>query len=390
MNHVRHQLAVGIPRQEHEAFRREVRGYVQQVDAICRHHRAAPKDLPPPSFQAYRFLKDLDLSRLPVPAEGQPSPAPPLRMRGMVSMVAAVQDRLAEAAAMPDPAAAARDSAALTGLIQSGLDAVDAAATETGGSPHHLPTPSRRAWQWLRFLAEPTNRQEHVTALAAASKLAADVAGHPARPRQIRHLPIAVRFYHSRSLTRSQVTGEQVEIELNEAYIVAPDDVLAAAIRASLMPKARQDRAITKAFSVSDDAQEVTLALELAGETPASSQRTRGRHFDLAAVFDRVNRQCFKGELTRPRLTWSQRHTGRTLGHYQPSADTVMLSISLDDPRVPPYVVDFVMYHELLHRQLGTQVVNGRVLAHTPAFRAAERRFPAYDKTQAWLKKWPH
>jgi hypothetical protein len=48
------------------------------------------------------------------------------------------------------------------------------------------------------------------------------------------------------------------------------------------------------------------------------------------------------------------------------------------------------MYHELLHRQLGALVVNGRVMAHTQAFYRAERRFPAYDRVQQWLKKWPH
>ncbi len=46
---------------------------------------------------------------------------------------------------------------------------------------------------------------------------------------------------------------------------------------------------------------------------------------------------------------------------------------------VPAYAVDFVMYHELLHKQLGVKVVNGRRYAHTPAFREAELAFKRYD-----------
>lgn len=388
MNHVRHQLAVGIPRQEQEAFRSEVRGYVEQAEAICRHHRAAPKDLPAPSYHAYRFLKDLDLRRLPLPEDGRAPAAAPLRMQGMIRTVAAVQDLLAEAAAQPDPAAAALESATLVDLVRTSLECVESAAAKTGGSPHHLPTPSRRAWQWLCFLNEGVNRQEHVTALTAAGRLAGELHDHPDRPPRTRRLPVVVRFYHSRALAGSRVADGTVQVELNECFIVAPDDVLAAAIRASVIPKATRDRAAVKAFSLTEDAQEVMLALELAGEPAAGAQRTRGRHYDLATVFDRVNRRYFRSAHTRPRLLWSQRHSGRTLGHYQPSADTVMLSVSLDDPGVPDYVVEFVMFHELLHRQLGAQVVNGRVQAHTAAFRAAECRYPAFERTQKWLRQW--
>ena len=57
-----------------------------------------------------------------------------------------------------------------------------------------------------------------------------------------------------------------------------------------------------------------------------------------------------------------------------------MLSISLDDPRVPSSLVDFVMYHELLHKKHGAVLVNGRRLVHSPQFRAEERRFPDYSE----------
>ena len=70
-----------------------------------------------------------------------------------------------------------------------------------------------------------------------------------------------------------------------------------------------------------------------------------------------------------------------------PSTDTVMLSVTLDDAGVPDQVVDFVMYHELLHRVLGAPVVDGRVRAHTPEFRRRERAFPDYDRARSWLDR---
>jgi hypothetical protein len=66
-----------------------------------------------------------------------------------------------------------------------------------------------------------------------------------------------------------------------------------------------------------------------------------------------------------------------------------MISRVLDHPRVPAAAIDLVMYHELLHKRLGVQVINGRQYAHTPAFRQAEREFRGFEAAQAFLKRLP-
>jgi hypothetical protein len=114
---------------------------------------------------------------------------------------------------------------------------------------------------------------------------------------------------------------------------------------------------------------------------------TRGAFFDLGDSFDRVNARYFGGEMKRPRLTWSRSFTRRKFGHYDHVKDWVMVSSTLDQPQVPEFVVDFLMYHELLHKKHGIHWVNGRGLAHTRAFYADERRFERFDEAEAWLKK---
>jgi predicted metal-dependent hydrolase len=84
---------------------------------------------------------------------------------------------------------------------------------------------------------------------------------------------------------------------------------------------------------------------------------------------------------------WNKTLTHRKFGHYQTNTDTVMLSISLDQPSTPAYVVEFVMYHELLHKQLGVVTNHGRRYAHTKAFREAEARFSQQERAQAYLNK---
>ena len=61
-------------------------------------------------------------------------------------------------------------------------------------------------------------------------------------------------------------------------------------------------------------------------------------------------------------------------GHYEFVGDSIVVSSVLDDEDVPAFVVDFIMFHELLHKKHGLRWRAGRAMAHTPAFRQDERR----------------
>jgi butyrate kinase len=82
---------------------------------------------------------------------------------------------------------------------------------------------------------------------------------------------------------------------------------------------------------------------------------------------------------------WSTTPTVRKLGQYDVTRDCITVSSSLDAPGVPAYVVDYVLYHELLHKVLGTERINGRRRIHTPEFHAAERKFKQYGEAQAFI-----
>jgi hypothetical protein len=114
---------------------------------------------------------------------------------------------------------------------------------------------------------------------------------------------------------------------------------------------------------------------------------TRGAAHALAESFDRVNAAYFGGQMPRPRLTWSRGLTRRKFGHYDHVRDQVMVSSTLDAAAVPPFVVDYLMFHELLHKRHGVRYVNDRGMAHTREFYADERRFGRYAEADAWLMR---
>jgi hypothetical protein len=65
-----------------------------------------------------------------------------------------------------------------------------------------------------------------------------------------------------------------------------------------------------------------------------------------------------------------------------------MISSTLDQAKVPEFVVDFLMYHELLHKKHGIRwSAGGRGYAHTAAFYSDEKRFEGFERAEKWLEK---
>lgn len=120
---------------------------------------------------------------------------------------------------------------------------------------------------------------------------------------------------------------------------------------------------------------------------PAPENNTRGKVYDLEQVFESCNRRCFGGKMPRPAgIYWSKQPNKATMGKYDLNEDSVMINCALDSRSVPAYVLDFIMYHELLHKALGVETKGGRRRAHTPKFRALEKAHPDYARAQEFLK----
>lgn len=112
---------------------------------------------------------------------------------------------------------------------------------------------------------------------------------------------------------------------------------------------------------------------------------TRGEIYDLDEVFDSLNFWYFGGRVEKPTLTWSPRKSYHILGHHDSTHNTISISRSLDSKAVPRFVVEYVVFHEILHLVHPTVHHNGRRYNHTAAFRRDERRFPHYYQAEQWI-----
>jgi hypothetical protein len=112
-----------------------------------------------------------------------------------------------------------------------------------------------------------------------------------------------------------------------------------------------------------------------------------GDSYDLNEIFEALNQTYFKSSLPKPVLSWSSRKTYRILGHHDSTHETVIVSKSLDDKNVPRFVVEYVVFHEMLHIFHPTEHRNGRRFNHTPAFRRNERKFRYFEEAESWIEQ---
>ncbi len=121
------------------------------------------------------------------------------------------------------------------------------------------------------------------------------------------------------------------------------------------------------------------------------SIRTEGKCHDLQQIFDDLASRHFGGPL-EVRITWGRRVRPRRgqrslqMGTYVPDEKLIRVHPVLDQSWVPRFFVEAVVFHEMLHHDMGSIEKNGRHHFHTRAFRKRERSFEYYAVSQRWEK----
>ncbi len=376
-NHVRSQLQAGLTPDEVEPFKKHVKKIVSDVEAICRQHGAGPDHLPAPSRRAYVFLRDLDLDNLPLRQAGEPAAAKTgFRIKNVVKTGEYFADRVWRG--LDSLLAEPQERARLTDEMERQAASIEQICAKFGHAPSALEAPTRRVYCWMKFLANNDQLTAHLESLERAREIARQLPLPAGKPLLL-HL---VSLNH---LWRRRDYGNATLLKAHIGFQNGDQEVWQSLLQSSLGNPTPDGERQYREFASSEDFNESLFELESFAAPPPPP--TRGRAHDLNEIFARVNAAYFGGLMPKPTLVWNRTLTARKFGHYQPSRDSVMISITLDDPGVPNYAVDFVMYHELLHKKHGSMVVNGRRMAHSPAFRAEERQFAEYHEAERLIRE---
>ena len=242
-----------------------------------------------------------------------------------------------------------------------------------------LPVRTRRAFQWVTYLSQFDNLELHLDSLQRVNLYL------PSYQLQARKKTINFTFYHLGSLYKITENSTDKHITVHESFIHAPDKILVAILDTALNQHSKNSRQLVRDYTFTPAYQEARTRLEYLGLPPGSF--AQGIIHSLDQSFNRVNQEYFQGRLAPPHLIWSSRLTYRKFGHYQWDINTVMVSQTLDNHQIPGFVVDYVMYHELLHKKLQTRKVNNRRYSHTKKFREEEQKFIKFEEAKKILNR---
>lgn len=200
-----------------------------------------------------------------------------------------------------------------------------------------------------------------------------------------------IGFYPFVSINNTiRLRQSELYIRLSDLLESAPDTVLYAIAHILLAKLYRKpiDRARSARYRRYIGGHELSAKARLVRQLRGRKQirSPRGHHYHLEEIFDELNRRFFHGLMGRPQLTWSREHARNRLGHYDPAHNAIVISRVFDDPRVPRYVVEYILYHEMLHLKHPVKLRGSRRCVHSREFLAEENLFPEVAPAKKFLR----
>jgi hypothetical protein len=200
-----------------------------------------------------------------------------------------------------------------------------------------------------------------------------------------------IRFYPFVSINNTiRLRQGELYIRLSDLLEGAPESLLDAIAHILLAKLYRQPLDRTKSaryrryIAGHDILSKAHLVRQLRGRKHIHS--ARGHQYHLEEIFEDLNSRFFHGLMARPQLTWSRSHARNSLGHYDPAHNAIVISRIFDDPRVPRYVVEYILYHEMLHMKYPVKLRGSRRCVHPREFQAEEKLFPHLHPAKKFLR----
>jgi predicted metal-dependent hydrolase len=201
-----------------------------------------------------------------------------------------------------------------------------------------------------------------------------------------------IEFYPFASLSSNiKLREDRLQVRLSDLLEAAPESVLEAIAHILLAKIYRKpiEPVHTTRFrryvSSHDMRAKSHLLRQVRGRKRIGS--AKGIVYHLEELFDELNHRFFHGLLARPRITWSPIRSRRSLAHYDPAHNTIVVSRIFDHPLVPRYAIEYILYHEMLHLKHPVKMHGSRRCVHGKEFQAEEKLFPQLHQAKAFLKK---
>lgn len=177
------------------------------------------------------------------------------------------------------------------------------------------------------------------------------------------------------------------KVRLHHLFLECPEEVCAALAAWISKPKSRNSGDVIDQF-IREERDKIRPPVP----KPTTFQTT-GHHHDLKRLYDEVNCEEFFYQVNCP-ITWGKMprltRTRRSIrfGSYSPKEHLIRIHPLLDQAFVPRFLVRYIIFHEMLHANMGIEKLpSGRRAIHPPAFRLRERCYADFDRACEWIDK---
>jgi hypothetical protein len=179
----------------------------------------------------------------------------------------------------------------------------------------------------------------------------------------------------------------QVRLSLHRMFLTASYEILLALARYVR----REEKGVPLIIKVFIDAN--VSRLDYSHELSDQALVTCGVVYNLQEIYEQLNSQYFATPLSL-KITWygeglPKNKSRVNLGLYYDAMKLIKIHRLLDDANVPYYVIQYVVYHEMLHAVCHTYIdQKGWLRAHGDNFTAREEQFGHYTLAKNWLKRY--
>lgn len=198
---------------------------------------------------------------------------------------------------------------------------------------------------------------------------------------------IGVKFYPYTNLGSSiRVSSGKLEFKIHSSYLKARTEELEAVIDLLLHKLLRQPIPENLDATIRNFYESQTEQKNRINKNRKRIERSSSRNAGLRAILESLNDSFLQIDLGDLEIFWAKSKSKTRLGHYDPVHKMIVINPILSLEYVPDFVLNYIVFHELLHVYFPVSRKKGRNVIHGREFKNFEKKFPDYKKANAWLK----
>ncbi|EMY12589.1 PF01863 domain protein [Leptospira weilii str. Ecochallenge] len=187
---------------------------------------------------------------------------------------------------------------------------------------------------------------------------------------------IEAKFFPYSNLGSSiRIYPEKLEFKIHSFYLKSEPENLEAIIDLLLYKLLKQPIPNELESTVRKFYESHTTQKNRANKNKKRIERSPIQNQKLRLILENVNQSYLRIDLSDLEIFWGKSKSTTRLGHYDPTHKMIVINPILSFESVPNFVLEYIVFHELLHVYFPVTRKKGRNVIHSKEFKIFEKNF---------------